>query len=132
MQPSVFTLIVRGEIPSHKVYEDSDVLAFMDIAPVQEGMIVIISKKQVEHFEDVPESIASAMILTAQRLMKALKRTYPERTKVALQIEGLDVPHAHMKLVPITVADDLYAKPPEGEPDHTKLAEQAERIKQNI
>ena len=107
-------------------------LAFMDIAPVQAGMIVIISKEQIEHFEDLPEETATRMILAAQKLMKALKRTYPERTKIALQVEGLDVPHAHIKLVPITTAADLKAEPPTDEPNHPELAAQAERIKQNL
>lgn len=132
MQPSVFTKIVQGEIPSHKVYEDDRVLAFMDIAPVQEGMLVLIPKDQIEHFEDLPEEISTRLIVVAQKLMKTLKHTYPDRTKIALQVEGLDVPHAHIKLVPITVASDLEAKPPQGEPDHSRLAEQAERIKENL
>lgn len=132
MQPTIFTRIVQGEIPSHKVYEDETVLAFMDIAPVQEGMIVLISKEQIEHFEDIPEQTAAHMITVTQKLMRALKRAYPTRTKIALQVEGLDVPHAHIKLVPITVAADLKAEPPVGEPNHTELAAQAERIKHNI
>jgi len=95
-------------------------------------MIVLICKEQIEHFEDVPEEIASQMIWVSQKLMKALKRTYPESVKIALQIEGLDVPHAHIKLVPITQAADLKAEPPSVGPNHTELAKQAERINQNI
>lgn len=132
MQPTVFTKIVQGEIPSHAVYDDDLCMAFMDIAPVQEGMIVLIAKEQINNFEDVPAETAAHMINVTQQLMRALKRTYPSRTKIAVQIEGLDVPHAHIKLIPITVPEDLKSTPPSGEPDHEALEKQAERIKQNI
>lgn len=132
MQPTVFTRIVQGEIPSHTVYDDDYCMAFMDIAPVQEGMIVLVAKEQINNFEDVPAETAAHMINVTQQLMKALKCTYPDRIKIAVQIEGLDVPHAHIKLIPITVPDDLKSTPLSGEPDHEALEKQAERIKQNI
>lgn len=132
MQPSVFTKIVRGEIPAHTVYDDDICMAFMDIAPVQEGMIVLIAKEQIDNFEDLPPDTAAHMITVTQQLMKALKLTYPNRTKIVVQIEGLDVPHAHIKLIPVTTPEDLKSTPPSGEPDHQALSKQAERIKQNI
>lgn len=132
MEESIFTKIARGEIPSHKVYEDDYCMAIMDIYPVQEGMIVIFIKKQIDNFEDMPEDIRNHFMTAVTKIMKALRLTFPDKKKIAVQIEGLQVAHAHAKLFPINTGEDFRAKPSTAEPDHATLAALAEKIKGNI
>ena len=77
MQDSVFTKIVKGEIPSHKVYEDELTLAFLDIAPVTNGMTIVVSKKQVVDFQDLPEPDYTALWLAVQKVAKKLRVVFP-------------------------------------------------------
>lgn len=108
-------------------------MAFMDIDPIQDGMIVVVPKQQIPHFEDLSEDLTHALIKTAQKLMRALRKTFPNKKKIALIIEGLDLPdHVHVKLIPASSGAELNAKPPGGDPDHDTLAALAERIKENL
>lgn len=128
MEDSVFTKIVRGEIPSHKVYEDALTMAFLDIHPVQPGMTVVIPKIQVEFVWDLPEEDYLALMLTvykvAQRIREVLGVQY-----VGEIIEGVDVPHAHVKLIPFnTIAEFKHTPNMTSEPDHDLLAEMAKKL----
>ncbi len=129
MEPSVFTHIVNRDIPCHAVYEDDQCMAFMDIAPVQDGMIVLVPKQQIAHFEDIPAQTAAHLTSVAQKLMRALRTVFPDKKKIALIVEGLDLPdHAHIKLIPVSSGEELAADPPTGEPDHATLEALATKI----
>jgi histidine triad (HIT) family protein len=132
MEPSIFTKIIQGDIPCHKVYEDEKTFAFMDIHPIAEGMVLVIPKHQIDHFEDLPDDLLCAVMLTSKKVMRALRRVYPDKVKIALQVEGLEVPHVHVKLFPIDNGVDFHALPDDGEPDHEKLATIAQKIQENL
>jgi histidine triad (HIT) family protein len=128
MQDSIFTKIIKGEIPSHKVYEDKDVFAFLDIHPVQPGHVLVIPKKQIEFLWDLDDEVYQA-------LMSAVKKIAPHLREVlgvpyvGLQVMGTDVPHVHIHLIPFSTGDEFHCRPDmQAEPDHTALSKIAEKI----
>lgn len=127
MQDSLFSKIVRGELPSHKVYEDEHTLAFLSIYPSVEGHTLIIPKQQVASLWDLDDDPYVAVMMTtkkvAQRLQKVLGTEW-----VGEKVIGLDVPHAHVHLVPFNTPDQYYAAETTAEPDHAALAALAERL----
>ena len=131
MQDSVFTKIIKGEIPSHKVYEDDKTIAFMDIHPVTPGMIVVATKDQVANFEDLDDETYSALWATVKTAATKLRAVFPEAKKIAVQVEGFDIPdHTHVKLFPLTSGEELRVHPDfSAEPDSNALAAMAERLR---
>ena len=128
MNDSIFTKIIKGEVPCHKVYEDDRTIAFMDISPVQPGMVVVVTKTQVEDFFNLDDDDYLALMKTAKLVALKLHEVFPDKKRIAMQIEGLDVPHAHIKLFPVDNGSDISAQPPAGEPDHAALAEMARKL----
>jgi histidine triad (HIT) family protein len=129
MQETVFTKIIKGEIPCHKVYEDEKTFVFMDIHPIQTGQVLVIPKKQVEFMWDLDEDDYSAVMLVARKAAQRLKETFPDKNYVAMHIEGLDVAHAHLKLFPFNNDEEFRHKPdPNAEPNHAELAEIAKKL----
>lgn len=131
-EPSIFTRIIDGEIPSHKVYEDDKTLVIVDINPVQEGMVVMISKEQVPNYEDLSEEMFQAMASTQRKVMKALRKVFPDKYKIASMVEGLQVQHAHMVMFPFDNHEEYISSYDGKEPDHEKFAELAKRIAKEI
>lgn len=129
MHDSVFTKIIKGEIPSHKVYEDEKTLAFMDINPIQPGMVLVIPKVQIDHFMDLEDADYQALMATVKQVARKMREEFPDK-RVAVQIEGLDVPHAHVKMFPFTTADEFRALPSTvTDPNHPALAQMAEKLR---
>ena len=129
MHDSIFTKIIKGEIPCHKVYEDSSTLAFLDIHPVTSGMTLVVPKVQVANIEDLTPDTASALWQTVQKVAKRLRKAYPKANKIAIQVEGLDVDHAHVKLFPINTAQDFRKTANmSAEPDHEALTVVAKQL----
>lgn len=129
MQDSIFTKIIKGEIPCHKVYEDDRTLAFLDIHPVQPGHVLVVPKVQVEFVWDLEPADYQAVMATvqkvAQRLREAMGAPY-----VGEMVVGTDVPHAHVHLVPFTESHELQRvlNVNESEPDHEALAQVAQKL----
>ena len=129
MQDSIFTGIIKGEIPCHKVYEDDKTLAFLDIHPVQPGMTLVITKTQTPSFLDLSDEDYHALWDTVRKVAQKLHEVFPAKAKIGIQVEGLDVPHVHVKLIPIDSGEEFRAKPDfESEPDHPALATLAKRL----
>lgn len=129
MSESVFTKIIRGDIPSHKIYEDDKVYAFLDIHPIQPGHTLVIPKTEVEFVWDLSEedymAVMSAAKKIAQNIRKKLDVPY-----VGTQIVGVDVPHAHVHLIPFTSTKEFRNIPDmDAEPDHEALAKLAEKLR---
>ena len=103
---SLFSRIAAGEIPSYKVAEDRDHFAFLDINPVHPGHVLVIPKKEVDYLFDLPDDEYAALLLFAKKVAKALKKAIP-CTKVGVTVIGLDVPHAHIHLVPMDKGNDM-------------------------
>lgn len=127
MEESIFTKIIKGEIPCHKVYEDDKTLAFMDIHPIRSGHVLVISKKQVDHLWDLEDTDYQAVMATAKLVANRIREVL-RPLRVGVHVEGLEVPHAHIHLFPFNTADEFWARPSTADPDHTALAAMAERL----
>lgn len=130
MEDSLFTSIIKGEIPSHKIYEDSRTFAFLDIYPVQPGMTLVVTKTQAETFLDLDDADYQALWDTVRKVAARLKEAFPDKKRIGIQVEGLDVPHVHVKLFPVDTGEEFRAAPDMNkEPDHAALAAMAEKLK---
>jgi histidine triad (HIT) family protein len=129
MQDSIFTKIIKGEIPCHKVYEDDKVLAFLDIHPIQPGHVLVVPKKQVDHFDDLEQADYVAVFGAVKQLATQIK-SVTGAARACLRVEGFDVPHAHVHVYPCNNPQDFYAKTDRSkiEPDHEALADMAKKL----
>jgi histidine triad (HIT) family protein len=128
MQDSVFTKIIKGEIPSHKVYEDDLTYAFLDIHPTQPGHVLVIPKKQVEFIWDLEPADYKAVMETVQKVGLRIREVL-DKPFVGVKVIGTDVPHSHVHLIPFSSNDEYFAKPDmSAEPDHEALAEMANKL----
>jgi len=128
MQDSIFTKIIKGEIPCHKVYEDDKVLAFLDIRPVQPGHTLVIPKQQVEFVWDLEDEDYQAVMSAAKKIAQRL-RTVLGVPYIGEQVIGVDVPHAHVHLIPFATVTEFRADQDMlSEPDHTALDEMAKKL----
>lgn len=109
-EPSVFTRIIKGEIPSHKVYEDERTLAFLTINPVQPGHTLVIPKVQVDHLMDLEAGDYEAVMATTKKVMRRVVEVLGA-TRACLKVEGFEVPHAHVHVIPCNTADEYNASP---------------------
>jgi histidine triad (HIT) family protein len=129
MSDSIFTKIIKGDVPCHKVYEDNYSFAFMDIYPIRPGMVVVVTKRQAEDFLDLTEDEFSNLMVAVQKIAKKMKAVFPNKKRIGVQIEGLDVPHVHIKLFPIDSGAEFHApQDTTKEPDHESLAVMAKRL----
>ena len=126
---TIFTKIIAGEIPCHKVHEDDKILVFMDILPVQPGMVLVVPKAEVDNFEDLSDEDYQALWATVKKVAKKMRQVFPAKKKIAVQVEGLDVAHVHVKMFPIDSGAEFHAKPNLGnESDHALLTEMATKL----
>jgi histidine triad (HIT) family protein len=127
MQKSIFTKIINGELPSHKIYEDEQTLAFLNIYPSVKGHTLVIPKKQVEHLWDLEDGDYQAVMATTKKVALRLRDVLGVE-RVGERVIGLDVPHAHVHLVPFNTAEEYYAPETKAEPDHAAMAALAEKL----
>ena len=108
---SIFTKIIQGDIPCYKILEDADFIAFLDISPVALGHTLVVPKMEVDNIFDLPEEILTKYLITSKRVAKALEIVVP-CNRIGISVIGLEVPHAHMHLIPISELNDMdFAKP---------------------
>ena len=131
MEDSIFTKIITGEIPCHKVYEDEHTFAFLDIHPIQPGHVLVVPKKQVGFVWDIESADYQALMQTVQRVGQRIREVFPDKLRVGVMIEGLDVAdHAHVKLFPFSTPEEYRHVPDmSAEPDHPALAATAEKLR---
>jgi histidine triad (HIT) family protein len=103
---TLFSKIIAGQIPSYKIAEDDWFYAFLDIFPLREGHTLVVPKIEVDNFFDMPEEYLSKMLVFAQPIARAIEKAF-ECNRCGLSVVGLEVPHAHLHLVPIDSSDDL-------------------------
>jgi histidine triad (HIT) family protein len=109
--PSIFSRIVSGELPAHKVAEDADHLAFLDITPLVEGHTLVVPKKEIDYIFDLSPEALAALNVFAQRVAKGVQAAVPCK-RIGVAVIGLEVPHAHIHLIPMNkVADMNFANP---------------------
>lgn len=103
---TLFTKIVKGEIPCHKIAENESFLAFLDINPLVKGHVLIIPKIEVDYFFDLEDDMLSSMILFSKEVSSKIKAFIPCK-KIGMTVIGLEVPHAHIHLIPINSINDM-------------------------
>src|SRR2546423_12476609 len=106
MEETVFTKIIRGEIPSHKIYEDDKTFAFLDIHPIQPGMVLVVTKNPVKVAWDLPDEDYQALWITVRKVANKMREAFPDKRRVGIMVEGLDVPHVHVKILAINNGEE--------------------------
>ncbi len=129
MTDSIFTKIIKGEIPCEKVYEDEYTLAFLDIHPLTPGHTLVVPKVQVDQFFDLDQPEYQAVFATVQKVAKRINDTF-HPARVCIRVEGFDVAHAHVHVYPCKTVQEFYGNPErmQKEPDHAALAELAKKL----
>jgi histidine triad (HIT) family protein len=103
---TIFSKIIKGEIPSYTIAESEKFFAFLDIFPLQKGHVLIVPKLEVDKIFDVPTAYLSELLVFAQPIAKAIEASFP-CNRVSMVTVGLEVPHAHLHLIPINGANDI-------------------------
>lgn len=104
--PSIFSKIIAGEIPSYKIAENDNFLAFLDVFPLVEGHVLVIPKVEVDKIFDVPDDYLSQWLVFAKPIAKAIEQVF-DCNRCGISVVGLEVPHAHMHLMPISSVGDM-------------------------
>ena len=128
---TIFSRIINGEIPSYKIAESEKFIAFIDIQPLVMGHVLVVPKIEVDKLFDVPDDYLAAMLVFAKPIAHAIEKAF-DCNRCGISVIGLEVPHAHMHLVPINTANDLNFNSPKlnATPDELKAVQ--EKIKANI
>jgi histidine triad (HIT) family protein len=129
--PTIFTKIINGEIPSHKVAEDDRYLAFLDVNPVAEGHTLVIPKAEVDYLFNLDDETYTGLMLFAKKVAGALPQAVP-CLRVGVTVIGLEVPHTHVHLVPLNTLQDINFSKPKLKPTHEDLAATAEKIRNKL
>lgn len=124
---SLFTRIIQGEIPCHKIAENEHFLAFLDIAPLVEGHTLVIPKVEVDYIFDLNDAYLSQINLFAKEVASKIQAAIPCK-RIGIAVIGLEVPHAHMHLVPLNSIEDINFDRPKLNPSQEELAQVAKRI----
>jgi histidine triad (HIT) family protein len=128
---SIFTKIINREIPGHIVAEDNNFIAFLDIMPLVNGHTLVVPKKEIDYIFDMEDETLAAMTVFAKRVAVGLKKAIPCK-RIGVCVIGLEVPHAHIHLVPMNVMGDINFSNPKLKPTQEQLAETATKIKQAL
>ena len=115
---TIFSFIVKGEIPCYKIAEDERFFAFMDINPVQKGHTLVIPKREDDYIFNLTDDEIGAMMVFAKKVAKAIEKAVPCK-RIGVAVIGLEVPHAHIHLIPITQEGDMDFKK-----EHVKMSEE--------
>lgn len=125
---TIFSKIIAGEIPAHKVAESNEFLAFLDISPLAEGHVLVIPKKEVDNLFDLDDETYTGLQMFAKIVANGIKRAIP-CLKVGVAVIGLEVPHAHIHLIPINKVSDIDFSRPKLSFSNEELAATAAKIK---
>jgi histidine triad (HIT) family protein len=128
---SIFSKIVDGEIPAHIVAETTEFLAFLDVNPLTMGHVLVIPKKEIDYIFDMDEESYFGFTLFAKIVAEGLKKAFP-CVKVGMAVIGLEVPHAHIHLIPMNNVSDMNFSKPKLSPSNEELAEAAAKIKAQL
>ena len=125
--PTIFSRIISGVIPCHKIAENETYFAFLDIMPLAPGHVLVVPKMPVDYIFDVDDDILAGMLPFAKRIAHAMEKVIPcERNGVS--VNGLEVPHAHIHLIPLRTMDDINFSRPKLKMSNSELAEIAAKI----
>ena len=125
---SIFTSIISGDIPAHKIAENDKFLAFLDISPLAEGHTLVIPKQEVDYIFDIPDELLSEFMIFAKQVAKKIGKAMP-CARVGVSVIGLEVPHAHIHLIPINSVSDMNFAKPKLSFSQEELARTADKIR---
>jgi histidine triad (HIT) family protein len=125
---TLFTKIIDGDLPGRFVWRDDEVVAFLEINPVRPGHTLVVPRAEVDHWLDLPEGLASHVMTVAQAIGQAQMAAFSP-SRVGLIIAGLEVPHAHLHLIPIDREGQLSFAKADRDPDPADLDDAAERLR---
>jgi histidine triad (HIT) family protein len=125
---SIFSKIVQGEIPCHKIAEDDQFLAFLDVMPLVEGHTLVIPKQEIDYIFDLDPEVLAGLMKFAQRIAPAIKKAIPCK-RIGVAVIGLEVPHAHVHLVPLNRMLDINFSQEKLKLSQESLAKTAELIR---
>ncbi len=128
---SIFSKIVAGEIPSYKIAENDEFYAFLDINPIAKGHTLVIQKKETDYIFDIDDEPLGRMMIFTKKIAQAIKKAIP-CTRVGIAVVGLEVPHAHIHLVPIDKESDMLFANPKLRLTPNELKDITEKIKTNL
>ncbi len=128
---SIFSKIISREIPAYIVAEDDGYLAFLDINPLMEGHCLAVPKQEVDYIYDLDDKALTGLHLFAKKVALGIKKAVPCE-RIGVSVIGLEVPHAHIHLMPMNVMDDVNFARPKLKPTQDELIGTADRIKSEI
>lgn len=128
--PSIFSKIIKGEIPSHKLYEDDNFFSFLDIRPIRQGHALVIPKEEIDYIFDLDDNTIAGLHIICKKIAKAIEQVVPCQ-RIGMTVLGLEVPHAHVHLVPITESESInFNQAKSADPHELKLL--AEKIRTKL
>jgi len=128
MQETIFTKIIKGELPSHKVYEDDKTIVIVPLHPIAKAHLLAIPKVQVDQFVDLSDEDYQALMATVKKLAAHMKQIMQTK-RVGLQIVGLDVPHVHVHIIAFDTLEEFHQLADESlPPEFEKMAELAQKL----
>jgi histidine triad (HIT) family protein len=128
---TIFTRIIKGEIPAYRIAEDESFLAFLDINPLREGHTLVIPKTETDHFFDLDDHYLSGILLFAKPIAKAIEQSF-HCNRCGLIVVGLEVPHAHLHLIPINRVNDMDFKNPKLKLNDEQFRTVQEKIRSHL
>jgi len=128
---SIFTRIIQREIPGHIIAEDDRFIAFLDITPLVMGHTLVVPKKEIDYLFDLDDDLLSGASLFSKKIAVALKKAVPCK-RIGVAVIGLEVPHAHIHLVPMNSMGDINFTKPKLKPSQEELAEMAAKIRREL
>lgn len=128
---SIFSKIVSGEIPCNKVAENEQFLAFLDVMPLREGHVLVIPKIAVDYIFDMEDALLADMMIFSKSVARKLKKVFPCK-KIGVTVIGLEVPHAHIHLIPINSLSDMDFSKPKLKIEESRLKEIAKLITESV
>jgi histidine triad (HIT) family protein len=129
--PSIFTKIIRREIPGHIIAEDDRFIAFLDVMPLVKGHTLVVPKQETDYIFDLDDELLSEMMVFAKKTAVAIKRAVPCK-RIGVAVIGLEVPHAHIHLVPMNSMGDINFSQPKLTPANQELLETGEAIRKQF
>jgi histidine triad (HIT) family protein len=127
MQESIFTKIIKGEIPSYKIAETDNFLAFLDVMPLRRGHTLVIPKKQVDYIYDLDDAVLAELFVFSKKVAKKIEAKISCK-RIGVSVIGLEVPHAHIHLIPINSVADIDFSQPKLKLSNTELSKIADKI----
>jgi len=127
-EPSIFTRIINGEIPCHKIYEDDRVIAFLDVHPLATGHTLVVPKIQIDHLWDLDNDDYDYLWNVSKKIATHIRETI-KSPRVGVIVDGFGVPHAHIHLIPIYSGQDIMGGHAQTEPDNEALEKVAEQLR---